>query len=1049
MRRHISPALVAVPTLLVLSAAAAPALAASRLESLRCEWLVEPLAVESARPRLSWILDSDEPGQRQTGYQITVTADDGAVLWDSGRVASDRSVHIEYAGKPLASRQRAVWKVRVWDKDGKPLDSPAAAFEMGLLEPAAWQGARWIGAPVGSTSTAPRFDGAAMRWIWYPDPGDLAVEAPAGDRWLRRTVKLPGGAIRNAQFALTVDGSGSLWVNGKKAGQGGGNNNPTLLDVRPLLRPGKNELEIRASNRGAAAGAIGQLIVEVAGRKPLTISTDASWTAARDAGGPFVPVREIAPLGVGTHWKDLSFDRVRIRELAPSPLLRKEFTVAGGVRRARLYATALGWYELWLNGERVGTDHFAPGWTDYDKRVQYQAHDVTRLVRTGDNAIGALLGDGWYTGHVGLAGRHMYGPYPLRLRALLVIDRDDGGQEIITTDGSWKVSQAGPIVENDLMAGEVYDARKERNVAGWNRPGFRAAGWRAVDALEAPHLDARLSAEPTAPVRVTEDLPAIAVNQPRPGVFVFDLGQNMVGWVRLSVKGRAGTTVTLRHAEVLNPDGTLYTANLRAATQTDRYTLRGDPAGETWEPRFTFHGFRYVEVTGYPGVPSREAIVGRVAHSDTPRTGTFTSSSPLVDKLVRNIEWGQRGNFVSVPTDCPQRDERLGWMGDAQIFARTACHNMDVAAFFTKWMRDVVDAQNEEGGFPDTAPRVPGNKSTGAPGWGDAGVIVPWVMYECYEDRRLLEQTFPAMVRWVELIRRQNPDGLWRQGRNADFGEWLSIDADTDKEALATAFYAYSAQLAGKVARTIGKTAEASAYEALFRTIKAAFQGAYVKPDGRVKSDTQAIYAVALRFGLLDEPVRRRVGERLVADIEARGWHLSTGFLGVGHLLPALTDVGRVDVAYRLLNQDTFPSWGYSIKHGATTIWERWDGWTADKGFQNPGMNSFNHYSFGSVGEWLYGTVAGIQPATPGYKVIRFRPRPGGGLTHVDATLATVHGRIESHWRIDAGRFRLRVRVPANTTATVELPGDARPFPVGPGVHEFERPAPGPTTAQR
>jgi alpha-L-rhamnosidase len=709
--------------------------------------------------------------------------------------------------------------------------------------------------------------------------------------------------------------------------------------------------------------------------------------------------------------------------LAPSPYLRREFPLDKTIRRARLYATARGVYELSVNGTRVGEDVLAPGWTDYHRRVQYQTYDVTPLLAEGQNALGAVLGDGWFAGFVGFDPKHrgaLYGPRP-QLLAQLNVEYEDGTTASLATEGSWRCS-TGPILFSDLLMGESYDARRE--MPGWAEPGFDDSGWYGVEVEEIG--DTNLVAQPDEGIRVTEELEAKTVTEPESGRYVLDLGRNMVGWVRLKVEGKAGTEVILRHAEALNPDGTIYTTNLRSARATDRYVLGGD-GEEIYEPRFTFHGFRYVEITGYPGEPPPGAVTGRVVHSATPPSGSFECSSRMVNKLQENIVWGQRGNFLSVPTDCPQRDERLGWMGDAQVFVRTASFNMDVAAFFEKWMTDVEDAQSPEGAFPDVAP-LPGGSGLidlrwGAPAWGDAGVIVPWTIYRTYDDTRIVERHYDAMTRWMEYLHEANPDLIRKNRMGNNYGDWLSPKGDhTPKHLLATAYWAYGAKLIAEMAEATGRNEDAREYRDLNERIKAAFQAAYVFPDGRIEGDTQTCYLLALHMGLLPEDLRSTAAEHLVKSIEREDWHLSTGFAGVGYLCPVLTEAGYTEVAYRLLGNETYPSWGYTIKNGATTIWERWDGWTEENGFQSPNMNSFNHYSLGSVGEWLYRYVAGIDLGAPGYGRIVIRPRPGGNLTHASGAYDSVRGRISSSWKIEDNQFVLETLIPPNTTATIHVP---------------------------
>ena len=717
----------------------------------------------------------------------------------------------------------------------------------------------------------------------------------------------------------------------------------------------------------------------------------------------------------------------------PSPFLRRTFTVAKPLARATVSATARGIYALHLNGQRVGDAHFAPGWTDYAKRLQYQTYDVTESVQNGENVIGAVLADGWYAGYIGWGNKRAQYGSRLQLLAQVVLEYADGSRETLGTDGQWR-GATGPILASDMLMGEAYDARLE--MPGWAGNGFDDSGWKSVT-VEAAHDPAILRvAQIDPPVRVTEEVMPKAVTQPVPGTHLFDLGQNMVGWVRLRVQGPPGTIVQMRFGEMLDGSGRLYVDNLRAAKATDTYLLSGNGM-ETYEPHFTFHGFRYVEVTGYPGTPSLDAVAGCVVGSDIPRTGTFECSDPLVNQLVQNIDWGQRGNFLSVPTDCPQRDERLGWMGDAQIFVRTAAANRDVAAFFAKWMHDVAEAQSPEGGFSDVSPRLV-DLSDGAPAWGDAGVIVPWTVYQVYGDTRILETHYDAMVRWIDYLGSANPDHLWLNRRANDFGDWLSIDADTDKDVLATAYFAYDASLMAQIAEVLGRAEDAARFGALFADIKTAFNEAYVSENGMVRGDTQTGYVLALRFGLLPDALRPLAAKRLVQNIAAKNSHLSTGFVGVGYLCPVLTEAGYADVAYTLLLNTTFPSWGYSITQGATTIWERWDGYTPEKGFQDTGMNSFNHYSLGSVGEWLQRYVAGIDtdPGRAGFAHIRIQPYPDRRLSFVRASFESVRGRIESAWTLDGGTFALSVTVPANTAATVTLP-DGQTHEIGPGAYDF------------
>jgi alpha-L-rhamnosidase len=723
------------------------------------------------------------------------------------------------------------------------------------------------------------------------------------------------------------------------------------------------------------------------------------------------------------------------RTSSPAPLFRHSIHLESKPVAARLYSTAAGVYEFSVNDTRVGTDELSPGWTDYRKRIQYQTHDVTDLVQAGENKLGAILGDGWFCGNVMWLGRQLYGDRPW-LFAQLEVRFEDGSTQTFVTDEHWTTA-FGPILENDLLMGESWDARREPGPwlpvvahaeAPWHCPGLK------IVAQQGPPVKSTQELKPVGDPKKVEQWPAPD--------YIYDMGQNMVGRVRLKARAPAGTTVRLRYAEVLKPDGAIYTENLRSAKQTDYYTFRGDPDGEVFEPKFTFHGFRYVELKGLPGEPTADAITGVVLHSDIPTTGTFACSDELVNQLQSNIDWGQRGNFLDVPTDCPQRDERLGWTGDAQVFVRTAAFNRDVAGFFTKWQNDIADAQGPEGQIPPVCPAAEVVGPDGGPAWADAAVICPWTIYRCYGDLRLLEQHYDSMKAFVGFLESTH-DGFIRcypgyEGFRG-FGDWLSINAETPNDLIGTAFLAHSSELLSKIAHELGKTEDETHFRSLFDNAKSAFNDRYVTPDGLLSPPTQTAYVLALHFDLLPEAARNAAVQQLVDDIGPRGWHLSAGFVGSSYVNPVLTKGGRTDAAYKLLFQKTWPSWLYPVTKGATTIWERWDGWTEEKGFQDPGMNSFNHYAYGAIGSWLYQSVAGIDLAEPGYKKILLSPQLGEGLDWANASLESIHGRIESSWRKTEGGFIWDVLVPANTSATAHIPKSDRPIGtdgLGPGIDE-------------
>ncbi|MFJ1646725.1 alpha-L-rhamnosidase [Streptomyces sp. NPDC088258] len=1025
---------------------------AVRVTAPTVEYASHPLGLDTPRPRLSWPVVSAHPGQTQRAYRIRVATDPGRLakpdVWDSGKVESPDSTLVPYGGPALKSRTRYHWSVRVWGADGTVSGWSAPSWwETGLTDATDWT-ARWIAAPAALVG-APALDDAS--WIWFPE-GEPATEAPAATRWFRGRVDVPAGVTR-ARLVMTADDGYTAYVNGVRVAHtdadGPAENwrRPALVDVTTLLRPGANVITVSAVNATVSpAGLLGLLELTTPDGVRTSVTDDSWLTSGQEPAGDWKSVeyddtawsaaRTLARWGAGP------WGAVAVLS-APAAQLRREFRLSRKtVARARLYATALGLYEAHLNGRRVGEDRLAPGWTDYRKRVQYQTYDVTALLVPGANALGVTLAAGWYAGSVGMFGPHQYGERPAML-AQLEITYTDGTTQRIVSDGDWRAG-GSPVTDADLLMGEVYDARLE--TAGWTRAGYDATGWTAAEPV--PPANIALVAAVDGPSRVETELAVEKITEPKPGVFVLDLGQNMVGTVRLKVTGAAGTTVRLRHAEVLNPDGTVYTTNLRTARATDTYTLKGG-GEETYEPRFTFHGFRYVEVTGYPGRPPRDAVVGRVIHTSAPFTMDFRTNVPMLNQLHSNIVWGQRGNFLSVPTDTPARDERLGWTGDINVFAPTAAYTMESARFLTKWLWDLRDGQTSDGAFPHVAPDV-GAVGGGAAGWGDAGVTVPWALYRAYGDTRVLEDAWASMLKWLDYLERHSSGFL----RPADgFGDWLNIQDETPKDVIGTAYFAHSADLVARIAEVLGK--DPAPYRTLFGRVRDAFRAAYVSPGGRIKGDTQTGYVLALSMDLLSAADRTPAADRLVELIEAKDWHLSTGFLGTPRLLPVLTETGHTDVAYRLLLQRTFPSWGYQIDRGATTMWERWDSITPDGGFQDAGMNSFNHYAYGSVGEWMYANIAGIAPSGPGFREITVRPRPGGGVTRAEGRFDSIHGPVSTRWQTDAKGFRLTVSLPANTTAEVWIPAeDAKQvghgstaylrtedgcavFAAGPGRHHF------------
>lgn len=797
--------------------------------------------------------------------------------------------------------------------------------------------------------------------------------------------------------------------------------------------------------------------------KPTKWSEPARWSMGllkpEDWKAEWIAFRDVSPLH--TNRNDLF--------LPPARHYRKGFAASKPVKRAVLCFSALGLADFYLNGQRVSDGYFESGWADYHQRAYYRTHDVTRLLATGANCVGAIVAEGWYSGYVGYgvlvglgpnkAGRYFYGKTPAFI-AQLEIEYTDGSRETVVTDPTWQVSADGPTREADIIMGEAFDARRERK--DWCSVGG-AVDWHWDNAIRAEDNGStravffdnrgerdvelgfqrppKMQAYAAPPIRVTQELKAKQITEPKPGVYVFDLGQNFAGNIRLNVKGEAGQQIKIRYAEMLHPDGQLMTENLRRARATDFYTLRGDRGGETWTPRFTYHGFQFVEITGLKSKPAPEMVTGLVIHNDTPLASEFACSDPVMTRFWKNTQWTQRANFFEMPTDCPQRDERLGWMGDAQLYVRTASYNADVSAFFTKWLDDVVEAQREYGAYPDYAPYPTGHgekDQTWGTAWTDAGIICPHAIWKVYGDTRLLEKNWSSMTRFMDWRKQRAPD--FRGGTNGNtWGDWLNVDDPTPIACIDAAYFKHDADLMTEMARALGRAAEAESYGKLSGNIAAQFARDYQNADGTLKVESQTAHVLALEFGLVPEQTRETVAAQLAARIAKNDFRMTTGFLGTKPLLPALSANGKHDLAVRLFLSRRFPSWGYEVEQGATSVWERWDSYTKEHGFngvkgnQNATMNSFSHYSFGAVMQWAFQTLAGIDIEGAGFRQIVIRPHlPASGhdsardaLNWVKAHYDSIHGRIKSEWRRSGGSVELRVTIPANTSATIHVPAES------------------------
>ncbi|MBN2064257.1 MAG: family 78 glycoside hydrolase catalytic domain [Sedimentisphaerales bacterium] len=999
---------------------------------LRCEYLVDPLAIEKPDPRLSWELDSQQRSQRQTAYQILVATSAGQLalgqgdLWDSGKVVSDNNTSVIYDGQPLSARQECFWKVRIWDADDNVSDwSEPALWSVGLLSSQDWQ-AQWIGYdPAEAIESVPVIMSQA-KWIWT-DPAAAAGTQP-GTRYFRRNFTIPTNwTIKSAYCYITADDAYTLYVNGQELKSGTTHTIVSKVDLAESLIAGVNVIAIKATNEGSSAnpaGLVSAVTIDSTTGSTMSLVTDSLWLCnnleVADWKLPQFNTNGWSSALVLGNFGMSPWSGSTLMHLPPARYLRQDYTLAAKpIKRARVYVTALGIFQFYVNGQRVSQDYFSPGWTDYSKRVYYQTYDVTDLLQGGANAMGAVLADGWYAGYVGYAReREHYGKY-LRLLCQLHIDYADGTSQTISSGPDWKAA-LGPITQADFLQGESYDARKE--LTNWDMPGYNDSDWSGV-VTGSPEVNPLVQAAISQPVVEFAQVQPIAITEPSPGCYVFNMGQNFAGVVRLSVQGAPGQMIQLRHAEVLNADGTIYTANLRSAAATDTYICKGTGV-EVWQPYFTFHGFQYVEVTGLTAAPSLDTIVGLALSSDTPGTGSFSCSDPMINKLQANSLWTQRMNFIDIPTDCPQRDERLGWTGDAQVYINTAIYHNDVQPFFTKWLRDLTDAQRADGQFPTVAP-LKVSHGDGGPAWADAGVICPWTIYKMYGDKQILADNYDAMKRFIAFTKNRCTANLLPPASFHCFGDWLNINDNTPHDVIFMAYFGYCTDLMAQTAQVLGQAADQVYYEQLFTQIKAAFKSAYIDSSGKIKGDTQSAYVMALAYDLLDSTNKTQAANHLIRRIKECNWHLATGFVGTKDLMLALAKIDRNDIAYRLLFNDSFPSWGFSIKHGATTIWERWNGWTPESGFADPGMNSFAHYSFGAVCQWIFENIGGIQAGSPGFKHVILKPQPDDRLTWADTSFRSVRGLIKSKWQLNGSDFSYEITIPAGTTATVYVPASS------------------------
>lgn len=1056
----------------------------TQIGHLQVEYTTNPIGIDVAKPRFSWQMMSDQRGTNQTAYQLLIAGSEadlqsGKYLYDTGKIASSESVSIPYEGKALQPSTRYFWKVKVWDTNNACISPVGTAFFETALLGSSWNNAQWIG------SSIPQLSRYRSHYVL-----DYDLSIPQGSQ--KGTFVF---GVRDKENYVTVE----MDISNKT--------NPLLRVLHTTDGKTVNDLEESLSSILPPASlnekhriSIDVRTVQYAMQYILAIAVDGKPVKEKLMVIPY-PNGDLVCLcrlyGIGFNQavgQQAVFSDVTIRENVwnttlykspkvfaekgngqmniwepgeetAAPMLRKEINLSKEVRKASFYATARGIYELSINGKKVSNDYYNPGWTDYRFRIMYNTFDVTSMLRKGTNAIGAILGTGWWSEHGGFSTdwQDQYGTQESLLGKLLV-EYTDGTEEIFVTDPSWKCYDNGPILSNSLQNGVDYDARREVN--GWNEPAFNDASWYNVSVYPRLPAQVKLQAYVGNTIQNHIQLKPLSVNEPKPGIFVYDMGQNMVGIPEIRLKGKPGQEISLRYGEMNYPEiiptdpvepytielykerkGQVYTDNYRGALSEDHYTMKGTPEGETFRPDFTSHGFRYLEIHGLKEALPLEDITGIVLESVGEQTSGYETSDKLINKLFENIVWGQRGNFLSIPTDCPQRDERMGWSGDAQVFARTATYNMNVNQFYTRWLYSLRDNQGENGNYPNFVPVIDrpdygGLLGGGALGWTEVGIILPWQVYQQYNDIQILEQQYSSMVQYMNYLEREAVNYIQPYGKRSfgDLGDWLAIQY-TNSLLTNTAYFAYDAQLMSKIAEALGKKKDAAYYRQLYDNIKQSFNQHFVDAEGYTcapaseslfgpefhrasgRIDTQTSYILPLYVGLFNEKNHPLAIRRLQDNISKNNNTLTTGFIGTPYLNLVLSENGLDDLAYTLFEQTSYPSWLYPVLQGATTMWERWNSYTIVNGFGPVGMNSFNHYAYGAIQEWMFAYSAGIQRDEnhPGYKQIILQPRIGGTFSFINGHYDSVYGRIESGWKKTAGGYQYEATVPANTSATLHL----------------------------
>lgn len=1007
---------------------------------LRCEYKINPLGIDELNPKFSWITLSENINSFQSAFRLLIASSESNIIslrgdiWDSGKVQSDISINIKYSGDPLSSNTLYFWRVMIWDENNQSSQwSETAFFSTGLLSKNEWK-AKWISHVYKEEkSNELSFIAGNDKWIWYPlkNQDEIFKDVVLVKKFYVENIK----ELTSSNLIVTCDEKFKLWINKKLVAQSDNKifswARPVTENVIDFLFDGFNELYVEASNSYVEKpGFLLRLELKFKSGETAYVVTDESWVASvLNNDNSLMPARTVAIVG------DLPWRIPKVNLFFnPAAYFRKKFLITKKVKRAFVYCSALGLYNIKIDGKPITSNRLTPGWSDFNLRANYNTYDITSLLNSSnEHIINLILADGYYSGYCGWEkGRGYYGKYPALIFQLMIL-YDDDSEEIICSDQSWTSSE-GPIREADILMGEFYNSEYENFIKDWDSCNNKLSSFRNVEIRN--DLAPRLTSYKSEEVKIREEIKPASIRKTNNKKFIIDFGQNFAGFVRLTLLNEEKTKIFLRFAEVLNPDGTLYLDNLRMARATDSYVSKGG-IEEIWEPLFTYHGFRYVEVSGIEKINS-DTIRGIVINSLPQQVGHFNSSNEKINKLFHCILWNQRSNYLDIPTDCPQRDERFGWTGDAVSYFQTASSISDVSSFYQKWFEDLFETQKYDGALPPFAPIPPmgvGPVFYNAAGWADAGIISLYNYYRVYDDIGMLEKYYDKMKLFIRSLEKTSDNFILP---DYGYGDWLSWNAETPKSLIGTAYFAYDCFLMNEIAGILGETEDKTFYTRLFQNIRKSFRNYFINSEGELVTKTQTGAVLSIFFNLLEPVEKEKAASFLISDIIEKKFHTTCGFLGLSFLTQVLRSLNRNDIIWKLITNEEYPSWFFMIENGATTLWERWDSFHPQKGFFDPTMNSFNHCSLGSIGEWFFTGIAGIDAIEPGYKKFIIKQFIPDDMSFAKASLKTNYGIIKSEWEKRRSKVLMKIDVPFNSSAIIIIPSEAYNLPTAHNLLRYE-----------